>query len=99
MLLVLIELPDQFAQVGALRKLLQDPVTILAPLSVEAQQALLHILLGLPLVLLAVVGIAATQVERITYQHRLDFLVERAGAAQTRRDVNLEEPRLELVVE
>ena len=63
-------------------------------LAVQAEQAFLQSLLGLPLVLLAVVRVNARKVQRVTYQHRFNLLVERAGTAEGRRDINLEQPRL-----
>ena len=67
-------------------------------LSVKAEQALLEVLLRLFLVLLAIVGVHADEVKCVTYQHGLDFLVERARAAKRGRDIDLKEPRLEFVI-
>ena len=93
--LTLEELTHELTEVCFRRQILQQ-VLVLGLLSVQAQQALLEVLLRFFLVLLAIVGVHADEVECVTYQHGLDFLVERARAAKRGRDIDLKEPRLKL---
>lgn len=73
-LLTFEELPHEFAKVS-LRWQITEYIIFFTLLSIEAEQALLQVLLSFPLVLLAVVGVAPDKVQCVTYQHSLDFLV------------------------
>lgn len=72
---------------------------VLRGLFVEAKKALFENVFHFFFIQFSIIRRQADKIQGVTYQCCLDLLIERTGRAQTRRDVDLQQMRLQILIQ